>query len=115
METEPRQNSTPVVRDRPAPGHLIDRGLAGVLGNLLFANSFRKTRGIDDRPQRTARNRADSRNGGAVPVGNGGNVMKAARELLAAMDDAQAQATKSGQSYSPVGKDALQSLISAHR
>jgi hypothetical protein len=56
----------------------------------------------------------DSRNGGAVPGGNGGIVMKAAKELLAAMDDAQAQATKSGQSYSPVGKDALESLISAH-
>ena len=56
----------------------------------------------------------DSRNGGAVPGGNGGIVMKAAKELLAAIDDAQAQATKSGQSYSPVGKDALESLISAH-
>jgi hypothetical protein len=57
----------------------------------------------------------DSRNGGAVPGGNGGIVMKAARELLAAINDAQTQATKSGQSYSPVGKDALQDLISAHR
>jgi hypothetical protein len=56
----------------------------------------------------------DSRNGGAVPGGNGGIVMKAARELLAAMNDAQAQAVKDGKSYSPVGKDALQDLISAH-
>ena len=56
----------------------------------------------------------DSRNGGFVPGGNGGMVMKAARELLAAIDDAEAEATKSGQSYTPVGKDALQSLVSAH-
>jgi hypothetical protein len=57
----------------------------------------------------------DSRNGGAVPGGNGGIVMKAARELLAALDDAQAQATQRGQSYSPVGKGALEDLIGAHR
>jgi hypothetical protein len=56
----------------------------------------------------------DSRNGGFVPGGNGGIVMNAARELLAAMDDAQAQASKIGQSYAPVGKQALQDMVSAH-
>lgn len=56
----------------------------------------------------------DSRNGGFVPGGNGGIVMKAARELLAAIDDAEAQATKDGQSYTPVGKKALQDMVAAH-
>ena len=56
----------------------------------------------------------DSRNGGAVPGGNDGIVMKAARELLAAIDDAESQATKQGRSYTPVGKRALQDLVAAH-
>jgi len=56
----------------------------------------------------------DSRNGGFVPGGNGGSVMKAARELLAAMEDAEAQATKNGQSYAAVGKRALQDMVAAH-
>jgi hypothetical protein len=56
----------------------------------------------------------DSRNGGAVPGGNDGIVMKAARELLAAMDDAEAQAAKNGQSYAPAGKKALQDMVAAH-
>ena len=56
----------------------------------------------------------DSRNGGAVPGGNDGIVMKAAKELLAAMDDAEAQAAKNGQSYAPAGKKALQDMVAAH-
>jgi hypothetical protein len=52
-------------------------------------------------------------NGGAVPGGNGGIVMRACKELLDAMGDAQADATKNGRAFKPVGKSALEDFVRA--
>jgi hypothetical protein len=50
---------------------------------------------------------------GRVPGGNGGIVMRACKELLDAMGEAQADAAKNGRTFTPVGKGALQDFVRA--
>jgi hypothetical protein len=109
------KTSTVTFNDTPIPFEIEYRH-DGVAGGLLRSasrggRSF-ATEGFGFKM--AGREMYDSRNGGFVPGGNGGIVMKAARELLAAMDDAEAQATKQGKSYTPLGKKALQDMVAAH-
>jgi len=109
------KTSTVTFNDTPIPFEIEYRH-DGVAGGLLRSasrggRSF-ATEGFGFKM--AGREMYDSRNGGFVPGGNGGIVMKAARELLAAMDDAEAQATKQGKSYTPAGKKALQDMVAAH-
>ncbi len=109
------KTSTVTFNDTPIPFEIEYRH-DGVAGGLLRSasrggRSF-ATEGFGFKM--AGREMYDSRNGGFVPGGNGGIVMKAARELLAAMDDAETQATKQGKSYTPAGKKALQDMVAAH-
>ena len=109
------KTSTVTFNDTPIPFEIEYKhdGLLGGLGRSASrgGRSF-ATEGFGFKM--AGREMYDSRNGGAVPGGNGGIVMKAARELLAAIDDAEAQAAKNGQSYKPLGKKALQDMVAAH-
>jgi hypothetical protein len=111
------KTSTVTFNDTPIPFEIeIEYRHDGVAGGLLRSasrggRSF-ATEGFGFKM--AGREMYDSRNGGFVPGGNGGIVMKAARELLAAMDDAEAQATKQGKAYTPAGKKALQDMVAAH-